>query len=642
MPPVHPTKGCTDGIHAGVLTVVRESTTAARQAGGQNHPVTDSTPADETGVVASPGYAGFGSAQVRAALQGPNALSLKLFPLLAALNFGPAVAVESTSKVDPGDLWIWVGIEFVGFVTLFLCYLLAKGIVRGFSIPLRPWWVLLPISGAGGFVQGLVVAQLLTLTTVEDLYGPLARAASVFFFTLLWLPIEAVVLSAIAWGRDLRVRSLREATALERTRLAQGDLAEVTRQAVQSALVDEVQTTIGVARDRFDRAVAEVRPTEAIQSLLRDVAASDIKPLATELWGVADDIHIEESAKASISHWPRQMASNLDRRPFHPALITLMLATMIVPLAIRNWGGGLGIAVVLPLLGFLFLVQSIGATLLRVTRRHHAITVIATIALSVSLPLLLNIMGGLSGRILLGPNTFEVPNSGPILTMIGILTFQALIMVARAASYSREESFEVFQHQVDTELLHQQYVNAEIVRESRRWATYLHGQVQSRFLAAALVLEAAEATGDSAEQAQALRLAAKVIGDIDVAPQAVVRTLREELEFRAGLWAGLVRVTFELPETPIPPTSASIEAVGEVLEEGISNAYRHGRARNITVTYQASPEGGHDLVISDDGIGPQGPREGMGSMLLTETSDGHWSLTRDTAANLTVLRIHLV
>ena len=604
--------------------------------------MTDSTPADETGVVASSGYAGFGSAQVRAALSGPNALSLKLFPLLAALNFGPAVAVESKSMVEPGDLWIWVGIEFVGFVTLFLCYLLAKGIVRGFSIPLRPWWVLLPISGAGGFVQGLVVAQLLTLTTVEDLYGPLARAASVFFFTLLWLPIEAVVLSAIAWGRDLRVRSLREATALERTRLAQGDLAEVTRQAVQSALVDEVQTTIGVARDRFDRAVAEVRPTEAIQSLLRDVAASDIKPLATELWGGADDIHIEESAKASIAHWPRQMASNLDRRPFHPALITLMLATMILPLAIRNWGGGLGIAAVLPLLGFLFLVQSAGATVLRVTRRHHAITVIATISLSVFLPLLLNIMGGLSGRILLGPNTIEVPNSGPILTMIAILAFQAVIMVARAASYSRERSFEAFQHQVDVEFIHQQFVNAEILRESRRWATYLHGQVQSRFLAAALILEAAQVTKDPAEQTEALRLASKVIGDIGPAPEVAARTLREELEFRADLWSGLIRISLDLPTSVSPPESVSIEAVGEVLEEGISNAYRHGRARNLTVEYQDDPKGGHDLVVTDDGIGPQGHPQGMGSMLLTSTSGGNWSLTRDPDANATVLRVQLV
>ena len=584
----------------------------------------------------------FGSKQVRAALSGPNALSLKLFLLLAALNFGPAIGVESASMVAPGDLWIWVGIEFLGFVALFLTFLLAKGIVRGFDIPLRPWWMLLLISGLGGVVQGLAIAHMLSITSVDDLFGPLARASSGFFVTLLWLPIEAVVLSAIVWGRDLRDRSIREATAVERTRLAQSDLAEVTRDAVQLALASEVRTTIGIAQGRFDTAVTQVRPTETIQKLLRDVAASDIRPLATELWGVADNSHIEESARASNSSWPRLMIANLDRRPFQPALVTFMAATMITPIAIRNGGTDLGIPRMLLLLAALFLVQSVGATLLRVTTRNHAFTVIATVIVSTSLPWLLEAFGQRTGRLVLGSDLPAVPTSGLIVSSVGILAFQAIIITARAASYSREESFEVFQHQVDTELLHQQYVNAEIVRESRRWATYLHGQVQSRFLAAALVLEAAEATGDSAEQAQALRLAAKVIGDIDVAPQAVVRTLREELEFRAGLWAGLVRVTFELPETPIPPTSASIEAVGEVLEEGISNAYRHGRARNITVTYQASPEGGHDLVISDDGIGPQGPREGMGSMLLTETSDGHWSLTRDRAANLTVLRIHLV
>ncbi|MCX6432046.1 MAG: hypothetical protein NTX29_04415 [Actinobacteria bacterium] len=598
-------------------------------------------PADVSACGSRAGSAHFGSKQVRAALCGPSALSLKLFPLLAALQFGPALGIESSSMVAPGDLWIWVGIEFISFVALFLTFLLVKGIIRGFGIPLRPWWVLLPISGLGGVIQGLAIAQMLSITTVDDLFGPLSRAVSGFFITLLWLPIEAVVLSAIVWGRDLRDRSIREAPTVERTRLAQSDLAQVTRDAVQSALASEVQATIGIARGRFDTAVSQVHPTETIQKLLRDVAASDIRPLATELWGAPDDSHIEGSARASNSSWPRLMFANLDRRPFQPALVTFMAATFIAPVAIRNGGIEVGLTRALLLLAALFFVQSVGATLLRVTTCNHAFTVIATVIISTSLPWLLGAVAPSIYSLVLGYSRSEVPTSGLVVSALGMLFCQAVIITARAASYSREESFEVFQHQVDTELVHQQYVNAEILRESRRWATYLHGQVQSRFLAAALVLEAAQASGDPAEQTEALRIAAKVIGDIDMAPQVTVRTLMEELEFRTGLWAGLVRVTLNLPDPLTPPASVSIEAVGEVLEEGISNAYRHGRARSISVTYGPSTEGGHDLVISDDGIGPQGSRQGLGSMLLTETSGGHWALARDEARNCTILRVHL-
>jgi len=149
-------------------------------------------------------------------------------------------------------------------------------------------------------------------------------------------------------------------------------------------------------------------------------------------------------------------------------------------------------------------------------------------------------------------------------------------------------------------------------------ATYLHSTVQARWTAAAHRLEEAAALGDLDAARRAL-VSARALLDHDGPPLRETR----DLTGLALAWEGIASVRLEV-DSALPEHMHSV--VGRIVDEAISNAVRHGRARNIRVTITMADRAA-DVIVEDDGTGVSAAdRRGLGSDWLDAVSE--WSLTR--------------
>lgn len=175
----------------------------------------------------------------------------------------------------------------------------------------------------------------------------------------------------------------------------------------------------------------------------------------------------------------------------------------------------------------------------------------------------------------------------------------------------------------------------------KSWSLVVHGTVQAALTAALTRLNAPDA------EAATLKLAKK---DLDRAitaltkPPAVVIQFVPALKELIDTWNGVCDI--ELSITPglkktIAKDSRLSMCVNEILKEAISNAVRHGDARNANISLTETESGVLRVLVMNDGSSPKSSkRKGLGSSMFDElTLD--WQLTNDENGYQTVLLAHL-
>jgi len=107
------------------------------------------------------------------------------------------------------------------------------------------------------------------------------------------------------------------------------------------------------------------------------------------------------------------------------------------------------------------------------------------------------------------------------------------------------------------------------------------------------------------------------------------------------LWSGFAAFTITLDAFEPPLASSVVEDICLIAEEGIANAMRHGRANAIGIAVINHDESHVRVVVTDNGIGPQGGDRGFGSALFDLSGANTWSLTRrlDSAGTLLSVRV---
>jgi two-component sensor histidine kinase len=81
------------------------------------------------------------------------------------------------------------------------------------------------------------------------------------------------------------------------------------------------------------------------------------------------------------------------------------------------------------------------------------------------------------------------------------------------------------------------------------------------------------------------------------------------------------------------------QAYGDLIEEGITNAVRHGRCTSLHINIYSDESGKFVTEIIDNGNGPENYKQGIGSALFEVGTGGNWSLTRDSKQKRTTLRL---
>lgn len=207
-----------------------------------------------------------------------------------------------------------------------------------------------------------------------------------------------------------------------------------------------------------------------------------------------------------------------------------------------------------------------------------------------------------------------------------LIVITILVGFASSFLYGQSAESEFLEKQISKEKLEMLILKREEERLSRELAKYLHGTIQSRLMASAMALERAGRKGDKKALERELEEAYKSLrvpsAEYFSAPEA---TLKEEITKVVAKWNELISVKVKIGANipNIPPHKS--QEIGNVINEGLSNSFRHGSASKVEVTV-VSKANRIFVTVKDDGVGIDGGKPGLGTEWFKAIAGNAWSL----------------
>jgi signal transduction histidine kinase len=207
--------------------------------------------------------------------------------------------------------------------------------------------------------------------------------------------------------------------------------------------------------------------------------------------------------------------------------------------------------------------------------------------------------------------------------------------------YTLSAESEFLEKQISKEKLEMLILKREEERLSRELAKYLHGTIQSRLMASAMALERAGRKGDKKALERELEEAYKSLrvpsAEYFSAPEA---TLKEEITKVVAKWNELMKVKVKIGANIPSIASHKSQEIGNVINEGLSNSFRHGNASTVEVSITQKLSRLY-VVVKDDGTGIDGGKPGLGTEWFKAIAGNSWSLTTNEDGPGTTLELRI-
>lgn len=176
---------------------------------------------------------------------------------------------------------------------------------------------------------------------------------------------------------------------------------------------------------------------------------------------------------------------------------------------------------------------------------------------------------------------------------------------------------------------------------NRELAQYIHGNIQNKLLSFALRFDQ-----ENLSTEDVTRLLDEVDGLFTGATsdyQLVDTTdLNQQLAQLVQRWAGFVNIEQRNSLSLSELSEQDIKSLVQVISEGISNASRHGFAKNLKINIEKieSEKKQIEVSVEDDGLGPRSGKAGLGTELFNVASGLNWSLNSGPFGG-SVLRVRI-
>lgn len=511
--------------------------------------------------------------------------------LLPILVISPLANIQVFSLRNVG---LWLAVSLITLVPLVLAWWTASITVLRHrrERPVHVWIVV-----AIGFTSGALRSGAMTCMTVTlNMFIPSVSLAELLVIRMLiggvqgavGLPVIAMLLSIISRYRTERARLLHQAATLEQRQ----DHERGAVHALRTALTGPVRIRLQELADRLGSDATSI-----------DAVAGDVRAQAHQLWSEAitdpkpPRVRLAEVLRAAVRNRPLPVV----------AIWFVWLPSAFLTFILR---GTLALAVVQVL---------VGTTLLSAI--YLTGTVMAHRSPRMGLPIFF--IGSAGGALASGYLIWFLsgaPNwsSDLVLYVTSVPWLMAITLVVSVVESAVIRSGEVLdeirsgiQHG-EIELHQQQRARSELAYEV---ASVLHGVVQGRLAAAQ------RSSTDSA--ALARRALDEGVERLREAPIAAALAAVDVVNDVVAPWTALLSVTVDVASGNLP--AHRVRDVGDVLEEGLSNAFRHGDATEVDIRVLMD---GEDwvVVIEDNGSGaPPSVDVGLGSSLFDAVSQGQWS-----------------
>lgn len=224
---------------------------------------------------------------------------------------------------------------------------------------------------------------------------------------------------------------------------------------------------------------------------------------------------------------------------------------------------------------------------------------------------------------------FQLLEDSELLHIVDSAFLFCLILVIGFVSsffYGQHAESEFLERQLSKEQLEAMLLKREEDRLSRELAKYLHGTIQSRLMASAMALEKAGRKGDKKalerELAQAYESLRVPSAAYFAAPEA---NFKAEITKVVSKWNDLLKIKVSIDKKIGEIESSKSQEIGNAINEGISNSFRHGHASSVSLKIERL-KSGIRIELIDDGDGPMGGKGGLGQEWFNAIAGANWSL----------------
>lgn len=466
------------------------------------------------------------------------------------------------------------------------------------------------------------------LLTAFDFPEAATLPAGRIAFSVLMAPVMLIALSLIfddvaRYGRERdallgRLLALREQSA---------DRSGLT-ESIQAAVQAEVRVATDPILADLTTAPANLTADDrlAMAERLEQVAMQELRPLSQRLHAAS------EVAPASEPYVRQAVWTIFRTQRLEPWLASLVGGAFFLLFNAVRYDLQLGIAQFVAQTGLMY--ATLGPLAALDARRRREGRHFPALPIGI---LLVGLLTGIKGLVV----QFAILGDADVPAVVLASLWAPLVVIAVSftvgALRQHRDGLADLAFEVDERTLDAIIANRELVRVSRELAQHVHGTLQSTLLATAFAIESATRTNDTAAFERAVDEARIAL---QTAPQLapVAHDLDAEVARRLALWDGFLEISADVRVDGALPPSV-VRDVGRALEEGISNARKHGRASRIAVTVARDADDLR-LEVADDGSGVSGGAPGMGSRVLDEIAPGSWTL-RPGSAGGAVLTVRL-
>lgn len=535
------------------------------------------------------------------------------------------ITSDLTTAESPLELGRWLLVWVIATaVDAVVMWGLQRTVLRGRTAHPWPVWSVVVTGGLFGAFYGLLLWGSATVVGVTSPHSWALRVIALALIGLWFIPLINVVLDTVARGRAQRKRDIDALVAVEIARREEVDVARDLRAEILAGVAD----TLDPLRARVDAALSEIESegslvTPRLATDLRDGAERSVRPLSRDLW-------TEAAAQYPRIPWERTITHIVRTQPLRtiPLAAVSLLGDGVFILTER--GLAQGIPFVLVTTTAVVAISILANALMRRWPRRHALWfvlgVLAVIALGI---------GALSYR-------QQQWGEGLVAVTVAVWVILAVMTVLVTSGFGswrseKEAMRATFRADVDAEFLTARVRSQHLADIARDAARVLHGSVQSRLVACAMAIDRASASGDREALVAALAAAREALEEPLPERAAIAGSIADEVSRKVALWGDACAFTVEV-DPDVSASGVDPLIAGRVVEEGLTNAIRHGEATAISVSVGVE-FGGVVIVVADDGTGPKESTAGLGSALLDQATGGAWTLER--VGDLTVLCAHI-
>lgn len=523
---------------------------------------------------------------------------------------------QGASPDQPQLFWKWTLASIVGLLPSAVIYFLAgKLYFSKHKSEMVPIWTVLTfglILGAfKGFVTGIASWRLNLLDAFpwdEILY----RTVNAGCIGMIFIPSTSILANSYTTFTQNRRKLLEQYLNHENSRIEHETVSAALKEKLSLKIDDHLLKILNEAKLKLSSTSEPESEWEKIAAILRNTALTAVRPLSHELWTSQN-----KRIVMGISEYFRYSLRIIKFET--PWIIALYTLTTYQYLDLRTpWNVAL-ISIFLRdvLLFIIFTCAQIFRSIGNQTNKGHFFVILLS-ALVIHYPglWLVNNVTGLENTI------FNISES------IWIAVLVILVGIFRAFTTTQLYELRQLENLIEHAKLAEMASRNELERFSREIAKYLHGTMQSRLMASAMAIENAAKFGDKKTLDKEVKgaLASLTMPSKDYL-LGRTKSIRNSFREIISKWDGIVEVSSSISNELVKMDSQTELDIADIVNEALSNAFRHGQATSATVSVYINTNNKIEVEVLDNGVGPMNGEYGIGCLLFSSLSE-NWSLDK--------------